>query len=256
MMVLWLLILRGISIEFRCHVEHPLWARLLGRDLRVRSSLLAVVLGAALGNVVRGVPLDGSGSFSLPFFATSGRARAPACSTAYTVLVGVFTLVALSAHGGAFLAWRTDGAVAERSLRTARRLYLLLAALLPVVTWATLAVRPSLAGDAAARPLAWLGIAVVLGAGVLLAWSLARGNARRAFLSSVVLLLGLLATAATASWPVLLHSSIDPRHDLTAHAAASGSLALRAGLAWAAVGLPLACAYLVYVVRVFRRPGE
>jgi len=58
-----------------------------------------------------------------------------------------------------------------------------------------------------------------------------------------------------ASWPVLLHSSIDPRHDLTAQAAASGSLALRAGLAWAAIGLPLACGYAVYVVRVFRRPG-
>jgi cytochrome d ubiquinol oxidase subunit II len=254
-LVLWLLLLRGLSIEFRNHVENPLWAAFWDATFAVGSSLLAVVLGAALGNVIRGVPLDGGESFSLPFFADLWPGPGAGVLDAYTVLVGVFTLVALSAHGGAFLAWRTDGAVAERSFRVARRLYLLLAVLLPVVTWATLTVRPSLAGDAARRPLAWLGIAVVLGAGALLAWSLAHGAARGAFLASLALLLGLLATAAVASWPVLLHSSIDPRHDLTAQAAASGSLALRAGLAWAAVGLPLACAYLVYVARVFRRPG-
>jgi cytochrome d ubiquinol oxidase subunit II len=254
-LVLWLLLLRGLSIEFRSHVENPLWAAFWDATFAVGSSLLAVVLGAALGNVIRGVPLDASGSFSLPFFATFWPGPGAGVLDAYTVLVGVFTLVALSAHGGAFLAWRTDGAVAERSFRVARRLYLLLAALLPVVTWATLAVRPSLAGDAARRPLAWLGRAVVLVAGALLAWSLARRDARGAFLASVASLLGLLATAAAANWPVLLHSSIDPRFDLTAQSAASGSLALRAGLAWAAVGLPLACAYAFYVARVFRRRG-
>ena len=133
-LVLWLLLLRGLSIEFRSHVENPLWAAFWDATFAVGSSLLAVVLGAALGNVIRGVPLDGSGSFSLPFFATFWPGPGAGVLDAYTVLVGVFTLVALSAHGGAFLAWRTDGAVAERSLRAARRLYLLLSALLPIVT--------------------------------------------------------------------------------------------------------------------------
>ena len=58
MMVLWLLILRGVSIEFRNHVASPVWHPLWDAGFAVASALLAIFFGAALGNVVRGVPLD------------------------------------------------------------------------------------------------------------------------------------------------------------------------------------------------------
>jgi cytochrome bd ubiquinol oxidase subunit II len=61
MMVLWLLILRGISIEFRNHIDSLVWQAAVGRRVRGASALLAIFFGAALGNVVRGVPLDGAG---------------------------------------------------------------------------------------------------------------------------------------------------------------------------------------------------
>ena len=254
-LVLWLLLLRGLSIEFRNHVENPLWAAFWDVTFALGSALLAVVLGAALGNVLRGVPLDATGLFYLPFFATLLPGPGAGVLDAYTVLVGVFTLLALAAHGGTFLALRAGGAVAARSLRAARGLYVLAAVLFPVVTWATLRVRPTLAGGAAVRPLAWATLVVVAVAAALLAWALARGSAGLAFGASTALLLGLLATAAAASWPVLLHSTVDARFDLTAGKAAAQGHALRTGLAWAAVGLPLACAYLFYVVRTFRRPA-
>src|SRR5436190_16302632 len=57
-MVLWLLILRGISIEFRGHVESPVWRPLWDAVFGGASALLAIFFGVALGNVVRGVPLD------------------------------------------------------------------------------------------------------------------------------------------------------------------------------------------------------
>src|SRR5437867_12660959 len=60
MMVLWLLILRGISIEFRSHVESPVWRPLWDVVFGGASTLLTIFFGAALGNVVRGVPLDAS----------------------------------------------------------------------------------------------------------------------------------------------------------------------------------------------------
>src|SRR5467141_3702627 len=58
MMVLWLLILRGISIELRTHVDNRLWKSLWDAVFAGASTLLAVFFGAALGNVIRGVPLD------------------------------------------------------------------------------------------------------------------------------------------------------------------------------------------------------
>ncbi|HET8725336.1 MAG TPA: cytochrome d ubiquinol oxidase subunit II [Anaeromyxobacteraceae bacterium] len=253
-LVLWLLLLRGLGIEFRGHVENPLWAAFWDVVFAVGSSLLAVVLGVALGNVIRGVPIDATGTFYLTFF--DGFLPGPRSGVldAYTVLVGLFTLVALAAHGGNFLAWRARGEVRERSRRSARRLWVVAGALFPVVTWATLTVQPRLLGAAGGRPLVWLGVAVAASAAALLAWALARSRPALAFGASGALLLGLLATAAAASWPLLLRSTLDPRYDVTAWNAAAQGKALRAAVVWASIGLPLACAYFVHVARTFAAP--
>ena len=66
MMVLWLLILRGISIELRSHIESSLWRPFWDLIFGGSSALLALLYGAALGNVVRGVPLDSEGFFFIP----------------------------------------------------------------------------------------------------------------------------------------------------------------------------------------------
>ncbi len=68
MIVLWLLILRGISIEFRNHLQSLVWQPLWDVVFAAASGLLAIFFGAALGNVVRGVPLDRSGEFFLPLW--------------------------------------------------------------------------------------------------------------------------------------------------------------------------------------------
>src|SRR5881628_2529231 len=98
-LVLWCLILRGISIEFRGHVADPLWRGFWDVTLAAASALLAVFFGAALGNLLRGVPLTSDGWFGLTLF-TDFSARPPVgILDWYTVSVGVFSLVALSLHG-------------------------------------------------------------------------------------------------------------------------------------------------------------
>ena len=66
MMVLWLLILRAISIEFRSHLDNPIWRPLWDTVFSGSSLLLAIFLGAAFGNVIRGVPLNADGYFFTP----------------------------------------------------------------------------------------------------------------------------------------------------------------------------------------------
>src|SRR4051794_38199332 len=77
MLVLWLLIFRGVSIEFRSHAEGPLACEFWDTVFAVSSSLLAVVLGASLGNVVRGVPVEATGDFAVPLFTDFRPGRRP-----------------------------------------------------------------------------------------------------------------------------------------------------------------------------------
>jgi hypothetical protein len=81
MMVLWLLILRGTSVEFRSHIRNAVWRPMWDVIFSISSALLAIFFGAALGNVVRGVPLNDKASFSSPCGPISSRAASRGSST-------------------------------------------------------------------------------------------------------------------------------------------------------------------------------
>jgi len=252
MLLLWVLILRGLSIELRSHVTNPLWAAFWDATFALGSTLIAIVLGAALGNVLRGVPLDSTGTFHVPLFDSFWPGKDSGVLDAYTVLVGVFTLVALGGHGGLYLALKTDGAVHARSLRAARLLWVAAGVLFPVVSWGTIRVAPELLAAAAGRPLVWVLLALQAGAVAALVWGLVRGRPGLGFLGSAGTLFTLLGTSAAARWPVLLRSSLGPSFSLDAFAAATTHHGLRVALGWSLVGLPLACGYFLFLGRLFR----
>ena len=85
MLVLWLLAGRALSIELRSHLEHPLWRALWDAIFSISSGLLTLVLGAALGNVLRGVPLGPDGWFHVPFFTDWRTGPRPGVLDWYTV---------------------------------------------------------------------------------------------------------------------------------------------------------------------------
>jgi cytochrome bd ubiquinol oxidase subunit II len=119
MMVLWLLILRGTFIEFRNHIQSPIWIPFWDFVFSAASLLLAVFFGAALGNVVRGVPLDDSGYFFEPLWTNFQLGDHTGILDWYTVLVGVTALFALMLHGALWIQLKTNGPVRERSGRVA-----------------------------------------------------------------------------------------------------------------------------------------
>src|ERR1700690_4191165 len=89
MIVLWLLILRGIGIELRMHLDSPVWRGLFNGFFGIASLLLTVFYGAALGNVIRGVPLGPDGYFFLPLWTNWNVGPQPGILDWYTVLAGV-----------------------------------------------------------------------------------------------------------------------------------------------------------------------
>ena len=151
-LVLWSFILRGISIEVGGHIHDRLWQSWWDFVFAVSSIVLAVLFGAALGNVIRGVPLDESGKFSMSFFTHFGVRGRVGILDWYTVSVAVFTTVLLSAHGATYLRLKTLGRVHQRSERLARWLWATALVLFAVISLETWVVRPALYEAMIERP--------------------------------------------------------------------------------------------------------
>ena len=251
-LVLWCLILRGASIEFRGHVREPLWRVFWDGTLALSSVLLAICFGAALGNLIRGLPLDEHGWFALALF-TDFSGRPPiGILDWYTVSVGVFALLALGLHGATYLAWKTDGSVHERSQRLARPLAVGVGIGWPLVTAATVVANTSFFGSFAGRPAAWIAVAAA-GLGLATAWrALGRRRHLLAFLGSCAFIGGLLAATAITMFPLMLRAVGGGPHSISAFAAGNDSAGLRAALGWWSIGFPLAVVYFVVVFRLHR----
>src|SRR6266446_2661602 len=120
MIVLWLLMLRGISVEFRNHLESPAWAPGWDIVFAGASAALAGFYGAAIGNVVRGVPLDNSGNFFLPLWTNFRTGKEVGILDWFTILVGLATFFAMGEHGALWVAMKTEGELETRCRRLAR----------------------------------------------------------------------------------------------------------------------------------------
>lgn len=252
MLVIWGLILRGISIEFRSHHDNPLWRMFFDTTFAASSAALPLLLGAALGNLVRGLPLDASGYLHMPLFTNFLPMHPAGVLDIYTVAIGLFAVLALAAHGATFLVWKTDGLVQQRSRRLATRLWWGVAAALIPVTWATARVNTDVFAQFSTRPLAWLLAASWIAGLMATPWFLRRRQEWPAFASSSLFLLGLLAATAACVFPVMLRSQLDRAHHLTAFNASAPEHSLTMGLWWWGLGVPLAIAYSAVLMRIHR----
>jgi cytochrome d ubiquinol oxidase subunit II len=254
MIILWLLILRGISIEFRNHIRSAVWQPLWDAVFAGASALLAIFFGAALGNVVRGVPLDRGGEFFLPLW-TDFRVRSGGSERAgildwYTIMTAVAALLTLSVHGALWVALKTEGAVERRARDFVRRMWWALLIMVAAITAVSFYVQPQLGRSFNARAwgyvfplIAILGLAGMRAAG----WR----NGLPAFLSSCIFILGMMTSAAFGVYPYVLPSSSDPALSLTVFNARAPLYSLQAGLVWFIPGMLLAAGYFTYTYRSF-----
>jgi len=252
MIVLWLLILRGIGIELRAHLDSTVWRGFFDGCFAISSVLLTVFFGAALGNVVRGVPLQKDGYFFLPLWTNWRVGAQPGILDWYTVIAGLVSLVALTMHGAHYIVLKTSGDIAERTRRIAATFWPLLLVLTFVSLWATLRIRPELLNNYRRYPVLF---AVPIGVAVSLMAMRAyrrRNKEKAAFLSSCFYLIFMLVGAAAGVYPNLLASTTDPALNITVSNAATGRYALSVGLVFWGIGMAMAVGYSVFVYRMFR----
>ncbi len=249
---LWLLILRGCGIEFRSHIEHPLWHAFFDFIYSVGSLLLALVFGLALGNILRGVPLKGDGFFFEPLWTTFTVTPEAGILDWFTLLSGLLTLFTLAAHGANYIAVKTAGDLNARARHISTHLWWGVTSLTITTLIAAIIVRPSLTENYKTHPLGLVFPAAVILSLAAMAAFRARNRDLPTFLSSAAFILSMLGGAAFALHPYLLPACSDPKFGISIHNAAVNAYGQRVGLSWWLLGMALALSYFALVYHHFR----
>jgi cytochrome d oxidase, subunit II (cydB) len=252
MIVLWLLIVRGISLELRNHLDVGVWRSLLDGLFGIASVLLTIFFGAALANVIRGVPLQADGYFFLPLWTDWKPGISPGILDWYTVIGGLVALVALTLHGTLWITIKTSSDLCRRAQRLVAPLLGVLLALTIVSLIATIAVRPQSLDNYFAHPITFAVPVGVVASLIGILWFNRKLHALKAFICSSLYLFFMLAGACWALYPTLLPATSGPDRDITLSRALSGPHTLSVGLVWWTIGMALAISYVVFVYSRFK----
>ncbi len=250
MIVLWLLILRGAGIEFRHQIHHPMWQTFWDIVFSTSSILLSIFFGAALGNVIRGVPLNKEGYFFEPLWTTFTVVPEAGILDWFTIIMGIVALLVLTVHGANYIALKTGGGLQERARRAAGTGWwgVMISSGLALIS--TFAIRPQTWDNFSAHP--WGYVFPLAGLLALFGMKFFIGKDLLAFLSSSTFIIGMLVSTAFGLYPNLLVSSTDPAYAITVYNARAHDYGLRVGLIWWIIGMVLTVTYFTVVFRVFR----
>ncbi|HEU4686408.1 MAG TPA: cytochrome d ubiquinol oxidase subunit II [Nitrospira sp.] len=249
--VLWLLILRGLAIELRSHVDHPLWKQGWDWAFSAASFLLAFVFGAALGNLIRGVPINGDGYFFIALWTDFLTGPRPAILDWFTVSTGMAAVAIIALHGLNYLAMKCEGELYRRASSGGAAVWWAAAGSTVAMFVAISFVQPTLQLNVASHP--WESLAPLTGVMALGGTLLfrRRGQDVAAFLGSSLFILAMLSNVAIGMYPNLLMSSVDPAFNLTAFNAATDAYGMAVGLRWFLIGFTLLVVYQIYAHRAF-----
>ncbi|HTX00576.1 MAG TPA: cytochrome d ubiquinol oxidase subunit II [Acidimicrobiales bacterium] len=242
-LVLFALIARGVSFEFRMKDHRPGWRAAWDAANFLGSLVPAIVWGAAFTDLAHGLPLGPGGRYSGGLI---GLLHPVA------LVGGLASLAIFALHGSLFLTLKTGGELADRARRAAR--WLAPAAVVltgGTLAWLASAARPTVAGSLPGwfPFLAGLLAVLALAAGGLL---LLRGRPGIAFAATGLGIL--LATGAAFSrlFPAVFLSSTVAANTLTIGAASSAHLTLVVMTVVAAIFTPFVLAYQGWTYWVFR----
>jgi len=241
LLLLFALIIRGVSLEFRGKVAAPGWKKICDTAFAVSSFLIALLLGVAFGNIFKGLPMDASGyhgnliSLLNPYGLTSG-----------VLFVALFVV-----HGAIYAGVKTSGEISIRALTMAGKAWLVLMAV-AVIFLAHTALATHLYDNYIAAPVLLVIPLAAVAALVLIKLFLDRSQALKAFAASCVTIVMVAFTGIVGLFPNLIPSSMDTAYSMTIYNSSSSQLTLTIMTVVALIFVPIVIAYKIWVYRLFR----
>ncbi|RMH65682.1 MAG: cytochrome d ubiquinol oxidase subunit II [Calditrichaeota bacterium] len=261
-MVLWLLIFRAIGLEFRNLVANNLWKTAWDKAFGWASLLLTVFLGAALGNVVRGVNLgmvaNGEAQHEAIYFFNplwndnfSPLNDHPGILDWFTVILSLVAAVTLTIHGAHWIIFKTQSSLNQRLKKLVVRLNGVLALLVILSLFAWLVVRPDALDNYYQHPWLWIfPLLMLLALGVMFRVPALKKD-WQPFAVSSLFIISAFGSTAGALFPNLLPSRNNHFPSLTIYNASADAYGLEVGLIWWLIALVLVAAYFFYVHKIF-----
>jgi cytochrome d ubiquinol oxidase subunit II len=247
MLLLFALIFRAVSLEFRSKVSGPGWRRFWDWCFFAGSALASLLFGVAVGNAMLGIPLDSAGSF----YGTVLDQLTP-----YPVLVGLMTVALFAMHGGMFLYLKTEGDFQQRLRDWLWRSWGLFLVLFMLTSIATVAFIPRATANFEHWPWAAVFVVAAIFAVANIPRCLYWGEPGQAFASSGVVIVCMVILFGLALYPNLVTASNDPANSITMYHAASSPKTLTIMLLIAVIGMPFVLAYTGIVYWAFRGKVE
>jgi cytochrome d ubiquinol oxidase subunit II len=243
LLLLFALIIRGVSFEFRGKMEGAGWKKIWDAAIFLGSFLPALLFGVAFGNIFSGLPMDASGYHGSLI----------GLLNPYGLLTGILFVLLFMVHGALYLSVKTTGDLKSRAVNVANKLWpslLAVAAIFLVFTkFAT-----KLYENFFAMPLLLAVPLAAVAALVAVRVFTAKGALLKAFTASCLTVVLVVATGVVGLFPNLIPSSIDPAYSLTIFNSSSSPYTLKIMTAVALIFVPIVIAYKIWVYRIFRSP--
>lgn len=243
MLLLFALIGRAISIEFRSKVASKIWRAYWDFSFFGASLLASMLFGVAVGAAMVGVPLSQRGVFIGRFRDQLGP---------YPLAVGAMTVAMFIMHGAIYLYLKTEGDLHDRLRIWMWRGFGSFLALYMLVTIMTLTMIPRVAQSFADRPWAWAIVLVNILAIANIPRAIVQHRAGYAFLSSGITIAALVSLFGVALFPNLITSNPHSENSLTIYNAASSQKTLGIMVLVVVIGMPFVAAYTAIVYWTFR----
>lgn len=245
MLLLFALIFRAVSIEFRSKIQSTSWKTVWDYSFFISSLIAAILFGVAVGNMIVGIPLDERGVFV---------GNLLGLLHPYPLLLGFLTAALFSMHGTLYLHLKVPfGPLHERTREWMWHAWGIFLVLFLLSTIYTLALVPRAVPNFEKTPWAVVIILTTVLAVANIPRSIYHKSAGQAFLSSCVLILSLVALFGLALWPNLITAANNPSWSLTVYHASSSIGTLKTMLIIAGIGLPLVLTYTTIVYWTFRK---
>ncbi|WP_022661163.1 cytochrome d ubiquinol oxidase subunit II [Paucidesulfovibrio longus] len=241
LLLLFALILRGVSFEFRSKIENPSWKKLWDTCQFLGSAVPAILLGVAFANIFQGLP------FNADYVNPGGTLE---LLNPYGLAGGVLFLVIFLTHGAIWLAIRTEGELQARAVKTAKTLWpVLLVLVLAFLAWSF--VGTQLFGNYFQYPILFVLLLLPVGGLLAMRWFMAAGSWWKAWFSSLAFIIGTTLFGVIGLFPALMPASPNPQYSVTIHNSASSQLTLSIMLGVALVFVPIVIAYQAWAYKTF-----